>query len=398
MNKYNKNIPGGTRDVLYGEVKLYDDTVATLRSIYESDGYAGIMTPTIEYYDTFDYESQSMRQEEMFKLTDTSGRLVVLRPDSTTPTARVLATKLKNASYPQKLYYNQNVFRINQGYSGMRSEVLQSGVELTGVLGLNADLCCLNTAIKALSSLGLDFKIEIGHSAFSDALIGELCLDKEEKLLVKEYVNTKNPALLNFLEKKADLSKIRQLTRLYGEEEVLKSAKKLAGGNAQAADALSYVEKIYSIMKNSGYANNVLIDMGMANAMDYYTGVVFKGYINGAGEAVLLGGRYDNLVKLFDHDIPAVGFAINVCLVVDAIKKKQGCEDACQKIERLIHFAPEDIFLADALQKEYESRGIPSMLSCYQDKEESLEYARRILAKEIACVSKAGVEIEKVEG
>ncbi len=211
-------------------------------------------------------------------------------------------------------------------------------------------------------------------------------------------MNPKNPALLNFLEKKADLSKIRQLTRLYGEEEVLKSAKKLAGGNAQAADALSYVEKIYSIMKNSGYANNVLIDMGMANAMDYYTGVVFKGYINGAGEAVLLGGRYDNLVKLFDHDIPAVGFAINVCLVVDAIKKKRGCEDACQKIERLIRFAPEDIFLADALQKEYESRGIPSMLSCYQDKEESLEYARRILAKEIACVSKAGVEIEKVEG
>ncbi len=74
--------------MLYGEVKLYDDTVATLRSIYESDGYAGITDPTIEYYDTFDYESQSMRQEEMFKLTDTSGRLVVLRPDSTTPTAR----------------------------------------------------------------------------------------------------------------------------------------------------------------------------------------------------------------------------------------------------------------------------------------------------------------------
>ena len=104
MFRYNKNTPDGTRDILYGEAKLYAKITAALSSVYESDGYMPVITPAIEYYDAFDYAGQALAQDKMYKLTDNNGRLIVMRADNTTPVARIIRTKAQSVTPPYMLY------------------------------------------------------------------------------------------------------------------------------------------------------------------------------------------------------------------------------------------------------------------------------------------------------
>ena len=135
-----KNIPDGMRDMIYSENKTEKSLGERIRSLYEKRGYGSVVSPALEYYDVFNYDSQTIGEENMFKLTDKSGRLVVLRPDNTTPMARIAATRLMNAPRPLKLCYNQNVYRVSGDYSGKRSEFAQTGIEIIGGSTGKADL------------------------------------------------------------------------------------------------------------------------------------------------------------------------------------------------------------------------------------------------------------------
>ena len=128
MSIRRKNIPDGMRDMIFTENKTEKKLGERISSLYEKRGYGSVSTPALEYYDVFNFDSQTIAEENMFKLTDKSGRLVVLRPDNTTPMARIASTRLKNAPRPLKLYYNQNVYRISGSFSGKRSEFSQTGI------------------------------------------------------------------------------------------------------------------------------------------------------------------------------------------------------------------------------------------------------------------------------
>jgi len=376
MYRYNKNIPDGTRDILFEEAEMYDEIERKLTNVYESEGFSKIITPAVEYYDTFDHPGRSIQQEEMYKLTDSRGRLAVLRADNTTPTARVIATKLKNVPLPLKLYYNQNIYRICEGYTGRRSEVFQSGVEFAGAAGERADIICIVTAVKALRALGLDFKVEIGHVGYCGALINELGMSAEETLNVREYINSKNIVALNFLKTDADFGKIRRLPALFGGSEIFPKAKELAGDNKDALSALDSVMNMYNILTAAGYGNDILVDLGIAHSMEYYTGIVFRGYIDGVGEPILGGGRYDNLIGNFDYDIPATGFAINMCLAADALMKKNVRDPyKNNKGKYLIHFDSHSIAEALKYQKKLIAGKITVHLSAFETERETLKYA-----------------------
>ena len=254
MNYLNKNTPEGTRDLLYSEAELYDDLTRLFSKNYEMSGFRKVETPVIENYDLITAIDRSINQENLYKLTDNTGHLLALRPDNTTPIARIAATKLRNAELPQKLYYNQNIYRINTDYSGKRNEILQSGIELIGESGLKADLLCIMTALEALKSLGLKCKLEIGHVGFFNALLKELDLDDEEAATVRNFVEMKNFVSLNMFDKNLQNEKIRKLPLLYGGNEVFEEAAELASGNRDANDALDYVKKVYDLMDSAGYA------------------------------------------------------------------------------------------------------------------------------------------------
>ena len=165
--KYRINTPEGTRDRLFAECRERRQVQRELTALFQRRGYAEVSTPEVEFYDLFLQSGNPMPQESMLKIIDRSGKIMVMRPDCTTPIARVAATKLKALPLPQRLYYDQTVFRSGQAHTWGSSEIAQCGVELIGAGGRKADLEMIALAVDALKACGLArFHVELGHVGF----------------------------------------------------------------------------------------------------------------------------------------------------------------------------------------------------------------------------------------
>ena len=391
MNKLNKTIPEGTRDLIFAEAELYDSIASTFAKIYSASGFKKIDTPTVENYDLIESVNRSINQENLYKLNDNTGHLLVIRPDNTTPIARVVATKLRSAELPLKIYYNQSIYRINGDYSGKRNEILQSGIELVGATGLKADLLCIVTALDALRSQNLKCKLEIGHVGFFNALLNELEIDDDEAETVRSFVEAKNFVSLNMLDKNLQIEKIRRLPLLFGGEEVFDEAYRLAENNVKAIEALEYVKKLYRMLVFAGYGDYIMVDMGIVHKFDYYTGTVFRGYVENAGEPVLKGGRYDRLLSAFDYDVPATGFAINVCAVADALISKSRMPVAGHS-DCIIYYDDATFDAAIKLKNEYQKDGNICELSVFNSIEETYKYAKSMNISNVIDLTKSSEE------
>lgn len=314
MKKYLKITPEGTKDFLFAECSAMDDICGKIEDVFVSRGFKRVITPGIEFYDVFSIPCSGISQESMFKMVDNKGRLLVARPDSTLPIARMVSSRLKNSIMPVRLYYKQAVYRNNPTLTGRSNELMQMGVELLGVKGIRADLEILTTAVKTISSVADDFRIELGHADVFDALSDELDIDEAYKEKIRVSIEGKNySALNNLLDKLAPckaVSAIRSLPSLFGGEEVFEKAEKICEGT-KAVSALEYLHKIYSNLSPLGLGDKLIIDLGLVQRNDYYTGIVFTGYINGIGDAVISGGRYDELLSVFDAPMGAAGFAVD---------------------------------------------------------------------------------------
>ena len=230
-------------------------------------------------------------------------------------------TRLQNNVMPVRLYYKQAVYRNNPTLTGRSNELMQMGVELLGVKGIRADLEIITTAVKALSAVASDFRVELGHAGVFDALSDELDITENEKEKIRLTIEGKNYSALNNLLDKLEpcqaVSAIRSLPSLFGGEEVFDKAKSICRGT-KASAALDYLHKIYTSLLTMGLGDKLIIDLGIVQRNDYYTGIVFTGYINGIGDAVLSGGRYDELLSEFDMPMGAAGFAVDT----DAVTMK----------------------------------------------------------------------------
>ena len=384
MSIRRKNIPDGMRDMIFGENKTEKNLGERISSLYEKRGYGSVSTPALEYYDVFNFDSQTIAEENMFKLTDKSGRLVVIRPDNTTPMARIAATRLKNAPRPLKLYYNQNVYRISGDYSGKRSEFSQTGIEIIGGNSEKADLEASVTALRTLREMGdfygggVAYKLELGHAQFCRALLDSFGLDDEKRLAVTKYISAKNSSSLDVIfgegeEMKNIMEKVRRIPRLNGNKSVISKARELCIGVTDAEKALDYLEKVYDILDENGFSENISIDLATVNDMDYYTGIVFRGYLDYTGETVLGGGRYDNLMSNFGEYEGATGFGVNLSLVADKLSRVMGIgEDAVRK--NLVYYG--DTRLLSKAMNYIENSSDICVLSCFDTLEQAVENAK----------------------
>ena len=313
MKKYLKITPEGTKDFLFAECSAMEEVCGKIENVFTGRGFKRVITPFLEFYDVFTVPNSGITQESMFKSVDNKGRLLVARPDSTLPIARMVSTRLNNSTLPVRLYYKQAVYRNNPTLTGRRNELMQMGIELLGAKGIRADLEILTT-ISAISSVADDYRIELGHAEVFDALSSELDIDEDFKERIRLSIESKNySALNNLLDKLAPckaVSAVRSLPSLFGGEEVFDKAQEICEGT-KAADALKYLHKVYNSLAPFNLGDKLIIDLGLVQRNDYYTGIVFSGYINGIGDAVVSGGRYDNLLSVFDMPMGAAGFAID---------------------------------------------------------------------------------------
>lgn len=381
MKKYSQMTPEGTRDFLFEECDARRNVERALSKLFKSRGYNKVITPAIEFFDVFNRESAGMAPEMFYSLSDSQGRMLVLRPDSTLPIARIAATRLREAEYPLRLYYNQTVFRRNPRFSGMSDETSQAGIELIGAPGLRADMEVLLNAIDALGVCGTaGFKIEIGHAGFFSALASELNVSEELREEIVELIETKSYSALNdILDNLSNIEVaglIKRLPRMFGGAEVLGEARRLCSEDSQAIEALEYLENVYSKIEESGLADKVSIDLGMVHRNNYYTGIVFRGYVEGSGKTALSGGRYDMLISEFGKDLPAIGFGIEVDALAETLLQRDEVK-AARTADALV-FATEGNEMKAMLRvRELNAEGLCCENCILQSEEEAKKYAEK---------------------
>ncbi|MCR5121103.1 MAG: ATP phosphoribosyltransferase regulatory subunit [Ruminococcus sp.] len=315
MKRYDLITPEGTRDLLFEECLARRTVQKRLTELFRHFGYSEVVTPCMEFYDVFLGTSRTFRQESLYKLTDSKNRLITLRPDNTIPIARLAATRLKESDLPLRLYYDQAVFTNNALLKGKSDEVVQTGIELIG--GENtrrADYEALCTAVEALACFGKDFRLEIGHIGYFKELVRKLNIDARTEEEIRVLINAKNyPALNDLLDGIADnevTATLKKLPGLFGGEDVFDKAARLCSDD-NIKSILHELKVVYNRLSSLGYKDKIIVDLGIVRQTDYYTGIVFKGYLTGIGDSVLKGGRYDKLLGEFGRECPAVGFGVN---------------------------------------------------------------------------------------
>lgn len=327
MNRFRISTPEGTRDLLFSACRALRQTETAIREALENREYHEIITPSVEYYDVFAQANPELDQQRMLKIIDRSGRICVARPDNTTPIARIAATRLDDAALPVRLYYSQKVFRSVSGDHGHKGEFLQVGAELIGKDGLGADVDILSAAFEALRATGVqNFRIELGHAEIYKALIEELGVTSEVAESVRRLIENKSFAALNDMlapyRERPACSALQAMPQLFGGLEVLETVESLTG-NVRVLGAVSYLRRLWMALDAAGFGDSVMIDLGLVHEMDYYTGIMFRGYIGGAGATILSGGRYNALCAKFGRDIAAGGFGIDVEMVAECLSGEQ---------------------------------------------------------------------------
>ena len=382
MKNLKRYIPDGTRDIMFEESFNRLDIEEKLRNIYFKNGYNEVISPALEYYDVFSGENQPIPQEKMFKLFDNGGRILVLRPDMTTPIGRIAATKLRNQVLPIKLSYNASIFRINEKWNGKFSEITQSGIEIIGVNSSRADAEVIAIGIKALKSVGVEeFKIEIGQAEFFKSLVEETTLPEEEVETLRRLVENKNfVAIREHIEKCKDsisqesAAVLQKLPELFGTKAVLDIAKTLTN-NQRAIKAIESIEEVYNILKELDLEKYIVIDLGMVQHINYYTGIIFRGYSSEVGEYILSGGRYDNLIGEFGLELPATGLALNVDNIMIALKKLDMLK-SINTVDFVLYYKNKDIKRGNIFTEELEAKGYICEQSLLEDLEQTKRYAK----------------------
>lgn len=318
------NTPEGTRDRLFSECADRRKVQTALTDLFATHGYAEISTPEVEFYDLFIQSGNPLPQESFLKIVDRDGKIMVMRPDCTVPIARVAATKLKAVPLPQRLYYNETVFRSGQAHKGGSSEIAQCGVELIGAAEQQADVEVIALAVESLkASSPHAFHIELGHVGLFRALAAEMDLGAAQTEQMRLMIEGKHFAALNNLlapyKDKPAYAVLTRLSQLFGSIEVLDEAEALVGKREE----VEYLRTLYAALQEKGYGQYVRFDLGLVHQIDYYTGVVFRGYVEGAGAPVLSGGRYDNLVEKFGRPAPAIGFSVDADAVAACLSQPQ---------------------------------------------------------------------------
>jgi ATP phosphoribosyltransferase regulatory subunit len=336
------------------EARLRRAIETTLISIFDGWSYEEITTPTVDYYSLFERGMGRSQAHHAFRFSDTDGRMLAIRPDVTALVARAAATLFAERERPLRLCYVAPVFRRQpQSHAEWKRELMQIGGELIGADGSAADMEILAMASEALEYLQLDSSsvITLNDVEIFNGLVEQLQLSPDLLDEMRALVDTRNADdLERFLTGCAsgtDAPAPPQLVQLSGKPDILVEARRLMTNRPQAA--LDRLERLWSVIDSLGLADRFEIDLGDVSRLDYYTGLTFKIYVQGAGARVGSGGRYDRLTASFGRAEPAVGFVLDLDALTDVLMGRADETDLSQTsidASRLTGKTLDELFLA----------------------------------------------------
>lgn len=308
------------------EARLRRTIEETAMTIFDGWSYEEITTPTVDYYSLFEHGMGRAEAHRAFRFTDTDGRMLALRPDVTSAAARAAATLFADRERPLRLCYAAPVFlQQPQSHAEWRRESTQVGCELIGANTSVADLEVLAIASEFLRRLDLggNYSITLNDVGIFNGVAESLALDPISREQMRQLIDVRNAAdLERFLTPHTSAEKVHafaQLTQLSGKRETLDWARRVIS-NEQSRAALDRLEGLWSVIESLDLTDCFEIDLGDVSRLDYYTGLTFKIYVNGAGARVGSGGRYDGLTASFGKAEPAVGFVADLDALTDVLR------------------------------------------------------------------------------
>ena len=375
-----KAMPAGSKAFLPEQAQRKRRLEERLLEVFRRWGFREIVTPVFEFY--VPSPAGEARDAETFRQVDReSGEMLALRADMTPQIARVAGTLLADQPRPLRLCYLTNVFRHAHVAGLLQREFWQAGVELIGLMSLEADAEMIAIAVECLQAAGMEeFRMSLSHTAFLRGLLDSLGLEGQRRGEVLDAVARRDASGIEALLRglpgdRGEARQLLELPTLFGGEEVLGRAARGAR-NPSSQRAVRELRRVLRLLDFYGLAGRVLFDLSDFRDFDYYTGVIFEGFVEGVGYPVCGGGRYDRLLGLYGTDGHGTGFALDLDQVLRAAPGDGGANGGADFL--VIDFTEEKrigVTLARSLRargwrvaRDIIRRGLPA----------SLDYARRM--------------------
>ncbi len=321
-------LPPGVRDFLPRAAAIRRELAERLLAVFESWGYARIITPAYECADVLERGLGSDARASAIRFVEpASGEVVALRPDITPQVARLVASRLADVPGPVRLCYEGAVTRLVSG-AGQR-ELLQAGIELVDVTEPLGDAELVAVAAAALSAVGLSARharhLDLGHVALVKVVL-DGAADEEARRQLRTALGRKDRRAVARLSAAlpAGLQPLAQaLPELWGPAgEVLARAAALPWP-AEAREALEHLTEVIAAYRMIAGAealgdDQLGVDLGDVRGFEYYTGMRLAGFVGGAPEAVVSGGRYDSLLARYGRAATATGFSVDIEALAEA--------------------------------------------------------------------------------
>ena len=327
MNTSLLHTPDGVRDI-YGRELLEKEQVGkNLMTVLRRYGYKNIQTPTFEFFDVFSKDIGTIPSKDLYKFFDKEGNTLVLRPDFTPAIARCAAKYFMESDLPLRFCYEGNSFVNTSELQGKLKETTQMGIELINDAGVEADAEALSLVIEGLKACGLkDFQISVGNSSYFKGICEAANLDEETQLEIKAHISSKNYfGTREFLKNKGldkdIVAQFEAISKLYISEGDMNEMMQKAN-NEKSTKAIERLLAIKALLAKRGYDKYISFDLGMLSKHNYYTGIIFKAYTYGVGDAIVKGGRYDGLIGKFGKEAPSVGCVFLLDELHTALKRQ----------------------------------------------------------------------------
>lgn len=306
-------------------LKTEERAVFSLRSLYRRYGYCPYKMSRFEDYELYLQNKDFLASDRIITFSGSDGRLLALKPDVT---LSIIKHSQDVPGQVQKLYYHENVFRAD--LSGCIREFMQTGVECVGDLTAYDVSEVMLLAARSLDALGGNFVLDVSHMGLVAAVLDSCGLNGEKRTAALQCLRQKNGHELAAL---CSDEKLQLMAALGGPAwQVLPRIKQTLSTDGEMT-AFAELERLCAVLERNGYGSRVWIDFSVGNDMKYYSGVVFKGYLEGIPTGVLSGGQYDKLLRKMGRSSRAIGFAVNLSLL------EQEGDSACDVDTLILHGA-----------------------------------------------------------
>ena len=302
-------------------LKSEERAIFNLRSLYRKYGYAPFKMSKFEEYDLYVRNKDFLVSDRVITFNDTNGKLMALKPDVT---LSIIKNSDDAPNEKKKVFYNENVYRISKNTHRYK-EIMQAGLECIGNLDFYDIYEVINLAAETLAQISDSFVLNVSHLGFLQKILDDVCPDAGFSEKAIRLIEEKNSH---------DLVKLCKEYGIEDDKSQVLSTIILTSGERNRV--ISQIEKICSnedlnelraiseMLETSPYSDKILFDFSVVNNMNYYSGFVFRGFVDGICDGVLAGGQYDRMMKKMGRKSGAIGFALYLDLLEQLRTEKPG--------------------------------------------------------------------------